>query len=98
GVVAVTGGRAFYHNSCLQSEFAAAAALGGPTVYMNLNAAAGTTAYQGLSGPKGNCSKKDKACIAYNYGYNAAADAFVYARSQGASSSMWWLDIEIANS
>ena len=34
---------------------------------------------------------------AYNYGYNAALDSFATASSAGVTSSMWWLDIETAN-
>ncbi len=62
---------------------------------MNLNYAVGSTAYFGLSGPLGNCDRQDDACIAYNYGYNAAKDSFQYAGSQ---SKTWWLDIEDSNS
>lgn len=51
-----------------------------------------------MTGPKGNCSKKDKVCQSYNYGYNAAQFSYQYAISQNASSPMWWLDIETANS
>lgn len=99
GVVAVTGGRAFYHNSCLAQQFRQAAGRAyAPSLYMNLNTAVGTTASKGNTGPAGTCKKKDKACIAYNYGYNAAGDARAYATSQGATADTWWLDIETANS
>lgn len=37
-------------------------------------------------------------CGSYNYGYNAAKDAVAYAKSNGATASMWWIDIEDANS
>ncbi len=38
-------------------------------------------------------------CGAYNYGYNSAKDAYAYASSKPyVSSSLWWLDIEDANS
>jgi hypothetical protein len=98
GVVQVTGGRAFYHNPCLSRQFADAAGRPyAPSLYMNLNAPAGTTAGNGMSGPKGDCAKKDKACQAYNYGYNAANDAFFYAMSQRAAAGVWWLDVELAN-
>jgi len=49
-------------------------------------------------GPAGNCptltGSKQADCLAYNYGYNSAQLAMSYAGSQGASSPMWWLDIE----
>jgi len=98
GIVGVNGGRAFSQNPCLQAEYQwAAQASTPPSLYMNLNYPVGTTASQGTSGPAGNCSKRDKVCQAYNYGYNAAQYAFSYAASQGAATSLWWLDIETAN-
>ena len=103
GIVGVTGGRAFTTNSCLRQEFAWASGLNGGSnpgaaLYMNLNAPVGPTARDGLTGPLGSCSHKDKACIAYNYGYNAASAAYKYAVKEGATSSSWWLDIETSNS
>ncbi len=102
GIVGVTGGRAFSKNSCLGSEFTTASGISDatalPALYMNLNAPVGPTARQGLTGPAGSCSRKDKACIAYNYGYNAAEAAHNYAQTASASSGSWWLDIETANS
>lgn len=99
GIVGVTGGRAFYHNACLADEFHwATAGSTAPSLYMNLNYAIGTTASNGLSGPKGDCSRRDKACQAYNYGYNAALDAATYGASVGATATTWWLDIETGNS
>jgi hypothetical protein len=65
---------------------------------MNLNSPIGSTASEGMTGPYGHCRKADKRCQAENYGYNAAQYASRYAASQGAFSSMWWLDIEKANS
>ena len=98
GIAGVTGGRAFRNNICLAAEYAwASRAPGSPTLYMNLNYPAGTTGGNGMTGPAGNCSKRDKACQAYNYGYNAAKDAYLYAASQGASGAVWWLDIETGN-
>jgi hypothetical protein len=35
--------------------------------------------------------------MAYNYGFNAAVDAFTYATASAASSGVWWLDVETAN-
>ena len=101
GIVGVTGGRAFSYNASLDSEYKSVAATVGSaqvSLYMNLNYPVGSTASNGNTGPKGKCSASDKACIAYNYGYNAAQDAYIYATNQGASASVWWLDIETANS
>ncbi len=99
GIVGVDNGRAFRHNSCLANEFGSVfLASGNASLYMNLNYAIGSTGSYGNNGPAGKCSGKDQACQAYNYGYNAAQDAFQYADSQSASSSTWWIDIETYNS
>jgi hypothetical protein len=49
-------------------------------------------------GPAGTCAQlaaaSQASCLAYNFGYNAAQAAVQYASSQGASSPVWWLDIE----
>ncbi|HVM58738.1 MAG TPA: hypothetical protein VMT80_00160 [Candidatus Paceibacterota bacterium] len=37
-------------------------------------------------------------CGSYNYGYNAAKDAVAYAKGNGATATMWWIDVEDANS
>jgi hypothetical protein len=107
-ILGVTHGRAFSTNSCLTAEYGQAIGQGiAPdriTFYMNLNAAIGSTASKGATGPAGPCKASDKACQAYNYGYNAAAEAYGYAAtSVGQSGSVWqsgvwWLDIETANS
>lgn len=98
GVVGVTSGRAFNDNSYLSSQFIwAKQGTTNPSLYMNLNAPIGSTVNGNTSTPK-TCKKGDKICQAYNYGYNAAAHSYIYALSKGASSSMWWLDIETGNS
>lgn len=98
GIVGATGGRAYTANTCFAAELSwAETAPAPPSAYMNLNYAIGSTASNGNTGPAGTCGRKDKACIAYNYGYNAAA----YAASLVPSSvtiSTWWLDIETSNS
>lgn len=96
GIIGTTGGRAFTANSCLASEYAWAQSgtTTAPSLYMNLNYPVGSTASAGQTGPSGSCARSNKACYAYNYGYNAAAYAF----ARGASSTMWWLDIETGNS
>src|SRR6266567_5294694 len=81
GIVGVTGGRAFTDNSCLSQEFAWASKLSTPaSLYMNLNSPIGSTASKGMTGPYGTCKKSDKLCLAENYGYNAAQDAYTYAQ------------------
>ncbi len=97
-IIGVTGGRAFTQNPCLGALFRwASSAPTAPSLYMNLNYPAGSTATNGLRGPMGECRRSDKACQAYNYGYNAAQYALAYAASQGASARVWWLDIETTN-
>ncbi len=97
-VVGATGGRAFYQNPCLASQFAwARAASVAPGLYMNVNAPAGRTAPRGLVGPAGGCRPEEQACLAFNYGYNAALNAVAYALSQGAMAPFWWLDVETEN-
>ena len=94
-VIGVTGGKAFTQNPCLGKEakrFGKKA-----TVYMNLNGAIGKTATNALLGPK-KCKENDSMCLNFNYGFQAARDAYRYALSQGVSASFWWFDIETANS
>ena len=66
-----------------------------PSIYMNLNYVVGSTADNGLNGPAGHCLAKDETCQAYNYGYNAAHDAFDDAGSR--TGRMWWIDLELEN-
>ena len=50
------------------------------------------------NGPKGSCGLRTGnarlVCIAYNYGYNGARRAVLYANSQGVHAVNWWVDIE----
>src|SRR5207248_678937 len=97
-IVGINGGRAFYYNSCLQSEFQAA--LGQvPLVsfYININGPFGIYDYEGNNGPRGQCSVGDNACVSYNFGYNAAQDAKNYAANtigSAAAGRVYWLDVE----
>ena len=94
GIVGVNDGRAFTHDPCL----ATLASWAGPTqsAYINLNAPPPGSA-QALNGPAGQCAGNDTGCMAYNYGYNAAVDAYRYGTSQGVNAGVWWLDIETSN-
>ena len=108
GIAGVSGGKAFVHNARLATEyswtkFGAVAS----TVYMNLNAPYGSTVAGHTSSPKvcpasavstNTTPTEPTACEGYNYGYNAAQDAFAYAKSNGVQAVLWWLDIEEANS
>lgn len=85
-----------------------------PTLYLNLNAPYGSTATStNMSAPHacdtlfgaattsasiGGTYPEPTVCASYNYGYNAAKGAYAYATGAGIPSSLWWLDIEEANS
>jgi hypothetical protein len=109
-IVGVTGGRAFIHNARINSEYPWAnfGSVVRPTVYMNLNAPYGSTVAGHITSPKicppdslnsgTGISTEPTACDGYNYGYNAAQDAYMYATANKVSSAIWWLDIEEANS
>jgi len=99
-IVGINDGRAFTPNPCLGAEYQLATSQGLQiSFYQNLNAPIGSTAYKGQNGPKGFCAPGDGACLSYNYGYNAAMDAFGYATTTtGRAGMVWWLDIETANS
>lgn len=107
-ILGVNGGSAFTANPCFASEDRWARG-SGVTVsyYMNLNAPTGGSGY---SGPAGTCAGGDANCIAYNYGYSAAAYAMQRAGGSsgyggpgyggpgyGGGAQMWWLDIETGN-
>jgi hypothetical protein len=99
GVVGVGGGRAFTRNSYLEAQFRWLSHNGvPPSLYMNLNYPVGANASRGKTGPRGDCAQGDEACVAYNYGYNAAGDAYGYATSSAVTAGVWWLDIEPENS
>ena len=101
GVIGVNGGKMFRYNACLAAEFELAKTSGLPALYINTNAAYGSTAHQGASGPAGTCAAKDKLCYGYNYGYNAARAAWRYAFHQLGPANLpstWWLDVELGNS
>lgn len=111
-VTGVTGGKAFVHNARIGSEYqwAKFGSATRPTLYMNLNAPYGSAVSGHISAPK-TCppdalnggsssapSTEPTACEGYNYGYNAAKDAYTYATGMSVTSPFWWLDIEEANS
>jgi hypothetical protein len=104
-VIGVDGWAVDDYNPCLTPEVAwgAKATLPGGKpaphyqLYLFLNSPASTSTID-KSGPAGTCadlaSSARPPCLAYNYGYNAALDAVSYAKSQGATATRWWLDIE----
>jgi hypothetical protein len=105
-IVGVDGWAVDDDNPCLAAEVSwakkatePAGRAGTPAyeLYLFLNSPSSTSTIDG-SGPAGTCADKSgsarDACLAYNYGYNSAADAMSYASSQGARAKMWWLDVE----
>jgi hypothetical protein len=101
-VVGVDGWGTGANNPCLSAEVnwaKRAKRIGAAPyeLYMFLNSPSSSDTID-QSGPAGTCSNlassERASCRAYNYGYNAAHLALRYAASEGASSSLWWLDIE----
>lgn len=95
-VVGVTGGKPFTNNDCFSSEFrwATTTGMGPAELYINLDY--GKSAIGPLE-----CVDGEDGCLAYNYGYSAAATAYRFAARQTAGSSravdLWWLDVETEN-
>lgn len=98
-VVGVTEGTAFSTNDCLHDEFvwAQQSLHAAPGLYLNIHSVMWSTASQSMDGPKGKCAWSNYTCQAYNYGYNTVLHAFNYAKDQGATTQMWWLDVEWMN-
>jgi len=101
-IVGVDGWAVGAPNQCLQAEVAWAAGAVGTNgapydLYMFLNSPSPSDTID-QQGPFGTCDdfsgSQQATCLAYNYGYNSAQAAMGYAASQGASSPVWWLDIE----
>jgi hypothetical protein len=94
-VVGVTGGRPFTANPCFAGQWRWAMHTAPKTqVYINLEYG------QSSDGPL-VCVDGEDLCMAYNFGYRSAADAFGFAVNQtgGATrtGTVWWLDVETEN-
>lgn len=104
GIVGVANGKPYTGNPCLAPEYAwANATSGGGAFYMNTaNPGPSTTSvnWYAQRAPDAACAPGREAACAYNFGYNAAAAAMSYAQAQTGRSAntMWWLDVETANS
>jgi hypothetical protein len=103
GIVGVNRGRAYSDNACLADEYQAIAAQGIPvSLYLNLNAPSPGRALPGAA-VSSDCNPGDLSCADYQFGWNAAAEAYQYAsqallaQGVGAVPSTWWLDIETMN-
>ena len=102
-IVGVTGGKPYDTNPCLAEQYRWAVAAPGVAFYMNTanpGPASQIINWYAQKTPNAACSRSNEAACAYNYGYNAAQQAFVYAQRQtsGAATHGWWLDVETTNS
>jgi hypothetical protein len=113
GIVGVTSGLAFSANPCLSGEYAWATTsprrytaglyinTGNPeTASSNWPGRAGGTFPRTCNTPAELADPSNVDC-AYNYGWNAAADALNVATANVGPAALtlsWWLDVEIANS
>ena len=94
----VSNGLAYSDNPCLVGEYAwATAAARPPALYMSTADPGAQSVHWATPGPKLCGGTSDDLGCAYNYGWNAASHAFAYATSQHAVATVWWLDIETAN-
>ena len=106
GIVGVNGGFPFtYYNTCLASEFAAAARTGNAALYINTGYDPTYTAIDGRHTTQ-DCATKSQSVsgtadqqAAWAVGCSEAEQDAAYAASQSASApTAWWLDVETANS
>jgi hypothetical protein len=106
GIVGVNGGFPFtYYNSCLSTEFAAAAKTGNAAVYINTGYDPTYTKIDGIHTTQ-DCANKSQSVpgtsaqkAAWAVGCSEAQRDESYATAQSvASPKAWWLDVEIANS
>lgn len=109
GIVGVTNGLAFSANPCLSGEYAWASSRPyAAGLYINTgNPETASSNWSGRAGvgPRtcttANLTDPSNVDCAYNYGWNAAADALSVATANvgaAARTLPWWLDVEIANS
>jgi len=101
-IVGVDDGHPFSQNPCLKQEAAWAATATQRAQYMVVDSPVGWSSPNVLKyayhGPAGDCASTDYQCQSYNWGYNAAYADVEYADSEGATSSQWWLDVELPSS
>jgi hypothetical protein len=105
GIIGVTDGLPWSVNPCLAAEYGWASTLGSaPSYYMNTANPGPVSSHWQLPGPRpcADYSSYTETGCAYNYGWNAALQAFGAAgnatSAAAAASHTWWLDVEMANS
>lgn len=104
GIVGVTNGLPWSANPCLGAQYQRASGkTSAASFYMNTANPGPISRYWNRPGPR-TCadatSYSDAGC-AYNYGWNAANDAWAVANgatSGAAAGKFWWLDVETVNS
>lgn len=99
GIVGITDGRAFTHNPCFADEYRwAERARYHPSIYMNTNYIESEALES--EAPESNrsaaCARSPR-CLAYQYGWASAEDAYDYAADNHALAPVWWLDVQIAS-
>ena len=101
-IVGVDGGHPFSRNPCFGQELAWTSTASQRGLYMVVDSPIGWTSAHVLEyayhGPAGDCTATAYACLSFNWGYNSATYAMQWAQSQGATTSQWWLDIELPTS
>jgi hypothetical protein len=105
GIVGVNNGLAWSVNPCLAAQYRWATRKGKAAFYMNTANPGTLSTHWGLSGPRtclnpGDAGSVDDTGCAYNYGWNAAANALSTALSVDAAAATrsWWADVETSNS
>jgi hypothetical protein len=106
GIVGINAGYPFtYYNSCLATEYAAAARTGNAAVYINTGydptytAIDGRHTTQACANAALNLAGTQAQQAAWAVGCSEAERDLAYASAQSATSpSAWWLDVETANS
>jgi hypothetical protein len=102
GIVGVTHGLPWSQNTCLASQYAwASSAPSAPAFYTNSANPETQSAHWNVQSPRATCDgTASNLDCAYNYGWNAAQDAYTYADAQTglASLRVWWIDVETGNS
>jgi hypothetical protein len=105
GIVGVTNGLPWSANPCLRAQWSwAAGRPGAAALYVNTANPGPASSHWRLGGPRpclDPTSTTDTGC-AYDYGWNAASQAFAAANTAlpagAAASHAWWLDVETGNS
>lgn len=94
GIIGVTGGLNFHKNPCISQQASKFKTI---SVYVNTGYPGKDKAKKYANSPK-HCTLSDEACLAYNYGYQAAQYAANYTLLSAITPNFWWLDVEFANS